>query len=112
MRRGKRFHTCSLSTQKDDKSVVVIVGGYEGSCQYQNDVEVIDLETNTIHSGNLGRCAFQIIKLMLSMFSGQNLPIYLHGHTSLSYEDRVIILGGEEGTNCNSKKDFSKAIYV
>ena len=59
-----------------------------------------------------GRCVFQIIKVILSILSGQNLPIYLHGHTSLSYEDRVIIIGGEEGTSCNSKNDFSKAIYV
>ena len=112
MRRGKRYHTCSLATQKDGKSVVVIVGGYGGSCQFQNDVEVLDLEANTIHSGNLGMCVFLIIKLMSSTFSGQNLPIYLHGHTSLSFEDRVVILGGKEGTNCNSRKDFSMAIYV
>ena len=112
MRRGKKFHTCSLATQKDGKSVVVIVGGYEGSCQYQNDVEVLDLETNNIHSGILGMSVSHIIKLMSSTFSGQNLPIYLHGHTSLSFEDRVVILGGEEGINCNSRKDFSKAIYL
>ena len=49
----KQYHTCSLVTLPDGTTDVVVVGGYSSSCKYQKDVDIINLDKNTIQKGKL-----------------------------------------------------------
>ena len=53
MNQAKRYHTCSLVNQPDGSQDIIIVGGSRySSCEYQNDVDIVKLATNTLIQGN------------------------------------------------------------
>ena len=49
----KGYHSCSLVTHPDGVKDIVVAGGYARgtSCYYQNEVDIINLDSNTRRSG-------------------------------------------------------------
>ena len=51
----RRYFTCSLITQQSGQKEIVIVGGRDAfrdnHCQFQKEVEILNLDSNTLRNG-------------------------------------------------------------
>merc|ERR1712039_651037 len=95
LRRGKHHHTCNLVTHVDGTRDIVVMGGYATTLGYLNEVEIVHLDSNS-----------------LVLRTGANMPHKLYGHTTVAYEDKVVLIGGAcyrgSGSTCSG---YNKEIY-